>query len=275
MITLEKGGEQSPSFAPIEIAVIPEVPASELERNIRLNAANSVPFLLGRPHLKKSEPLAIVGGGPSLKQTVGELRKFKNIMVCGTAHDYVVNQGIHPTYAVICDQAPWTHYLRRPWGKCTYLLATQCHPDIFEHLDGFPCLKWDMDGWADEAVFEGRKRVNGGTTAAMRAPALGLILGFDDFHFFGVDSSFEDDRDRHAYAYEDESLTSPATMARINGRMFRTTLTWIQQARDFQILVSTFGHMFSVTVHGESLMQATWQDMRDKHDKLFRTGRNQ
>lgn len=271
MLAQAENGASAPFFSPIEVQAIPEVPADRLEANIRHNAANKVPFLPTKA-TNSGGRLAIVAGGPSLNKTIDELRSFEHIMVCGTSHDHVIAKGIVPTYGVICDQAPWKQYLTTPRLGCTYLLATQCDPIIFDHLNDFDCLKWDMDGWVDEKVFEGRARVNGGSTTVMRAPALGSLLGFDDFHFFGVDSSFEDNRERHAYAYEDEREISPGITVRINGKFFRTSLQFLQQARDFQTLVSEFGHLFSVTVHGDGLLRAVWDDMRMKSDKVFKPG---
>jgi len=268
MNALVESGDSSPLFSPIEIEALPALSLGRLEQTIRLNSRNAVPFLLDRKYPKQTEPLAIVAGGPSLNRTLDKLRTFKHVMACGTAHDYLIRQHIDPTYTVLCDSEP--HNLAHPSKACTYLVATQCDPVEFERLADFTCLKWDMDGWVDKSAFEGRSRVNGGSTTAMRAPALGLILGFDNFHFFGVDSSFEDNRERHAYGYGDERESSPAITARINGKLFQTSLQWIQQAKDFQTLVSMYGHLFSVTVHGDGLLKAAWDDMRAKADLVFK-----
>lgn len=268
--TNNKDGEQSPSYAPIEIEVFPAVPVAELESNIRDNAESGFPFLLNTKHGPKRDPLAIVGGGPSLNAVIHELREFRHIMVCGTAHDYIIEKGFTPTYSVFCDQGPDIHAFRQKrQADCHYLLATQCDPSLIEHLKDCRISLWDMDGWVDEKVFEGRGRVNGGSTAAMRAPALAHILGYRDLHIFGVDSSFEDNRDRHAYAYEDERERSPSIGCRINGRKFQTSMEFLAQAKDFQKILENFGHLHAITVHGDSLIADIWKDMKEKSERVF------
>ncbi len=266
----EKDGEQSPSYTPIEIETYPAVPVEELETNIRVNASLGIPFLLDRKFELRDEPIAIVGGGPSLKQTMGALREFKQVMVCGTAHDHLVSNGIKPTYSVFCDQGPDLHAFRQKLqSDCTYLLATQCDQSLVNHLMDCDLLLWDIEGWVDEKVFSGRPRIAGGSTAAMRALSLAQVLGFRDLHIFGVDSSFEDNRDRHAYDYEDEREASPALMCRLNGRTFRTSLPFLAQAQDFQYILQNYGHLFSATVHGDSLLGDVWKDLKNKHDAVF------
>jgi hypothetical protein len=262
---------------PIELEVYPNYGPDILEANIRANAKRNLPFLLHQKFEKKSEPLAIVGGGPSLKHTLPQLEKFRDVMVCGSAHDHVIAHGIKPKYAVWCDAMPDPQFFRNSQIDCTYLLATQCDSSAFDALDGHKILMWDcIFGAINSEVFGSRLPhcIVGGSTAAMRAPALGLVLGYSDFHFFGVDSSFEDEDDRHAYEYEDESHLMPARLAEINGRIFKTTNQFVAQAQDFQHILTNFGTKFSVNVYGDSLLAAVWQDMRAKTDALFKRERD-
>jgi len=264
------GGDTSPSGEPIKLEIHPNFEPDILEDNIRANASRDLPWLLKQKFEKRNEPLAIVAGGPSLKHTLPELRKFKHVMVCGSAHDFLVSRGVWPTYAVFCDGMVNPPFYHRADPRCIYLLATQCDGSLFDHLAGHNILMWDCDGGVNPEVFERRGRINGGSTAALRAPALGLVLGYSDFHFFGVDSSFEDEDDRHAYGYQDESELLPARLAEINGRIFKTTNQFVAQAQDFQNILTHCGTMFSVTVYGDTLLAAVWHDMKAKTEALFK-----
>lgn len=260
-------------FAEVDLDVELAIPLEEVERRIRINAGLGRPFLLDNSYDRRDEPLAIVAGGPSLRSTICELRDFKYVMTCGTAHDHVVGQGIRLSYAVHCDCAADLHAFQLKQRDCQYLISTNVDPVLAEHLHDCPVLFWDAEDAAAKSVFEGRKPIRGGSTAATRAPALGMVLGFTDFHLFGVDSCFADNRDRHAYDYVDERLTAPAVQARINGRQFQTSLQFLQQAKDFQTLLTHYGHLFTVEVHGDSLMRDVCLDAQ-RNLKPFWTTRN-
>ena len=261
-----QAGDASPVWEPAVVSVWPNFQES-LVANIAVNSKQRYPFLTDTKHKKKAKPLAIVGGGPSLKRTIDDLRAFKgDVLVCSSAHDHVISQGIAPSYAVFCDAMPSPRWFTRPHGGCLYLLATQCHPTLFAQLAGYRIAMWHVAGDYPAEIFEGRGQIPGGCTAALRSIALGMVLGYEDFHFFGVDSSFEDDK----FAYPDDTDTCEVLDAKINGRVFKTTLPLIAQAQDLERLCNNYGHLFSVTVHGDSLFAAVWKDMRAKVDALIK-----
>lgn len=251
-------------WEPAVISIWPNFQES-LEANIRANSKRPLRFL--SQQTEKSEPLAIVGGGPTLKHTIKELREFDGaVLVCSSAHDHLISQGVFPDYAVFCDAMPSPVWLsNKQKGSCTYLIATQCDASLFEHLSDCHVIMWHVNADLPEEVFGGRGRIPGGCTAALRAIALGMVLGHTDLHFFGVDSSFEDEK----FAYPDDTDTHEVIDAQINGRVFKTTLPLIAQAQDLQRLCTNYGHLFSVTVHGDSLFADVWKDMRAKTDALI------
>lgn len=261
-------------FAEIEIEVELAVPPEQVAKHVQINVDLGRPFLLDNKYDLRDEPLAIVAGGPSLKSTIKELRDFKYVMTCGTAHDHVVRQGIKPSFAIYCDCVAGesdlaSFQLKQP--DCQYLISTNVDPVMAEHLSDCPVLFWDAEDSVNVSVIKGRKQIRGGSTAATRAPALGMVLGFTEFHLFGVDSCFEDNRERHAYDYADERLSAPAITAKINGRKFQTSLQFLQQARDFQTLLTHYGHTFTMEVHGDSLMRDACLDAQEKLGAFWRT----
>src|ERR1035437_7492986 len=82
------------------------IPPEHLAKNIAINLERDVPRFVNRPGLSllQHEPLAIVAAGPSLNKTVDQLRAFKNVLVCGSAHDHLVRLGVIPTYALVSDR---------------------------------------------------------------------------------------------------------------------------------------------------------------------------
>lgn len=258
-------------FAELDIEVELAIPVEEREANVRANVGLGRPFLLDNKYDPRGEPLAIVAGGPSLRSTINELRGFRYVMTCGTAHDYVVEQGIKPTFAVHCDCAADLYAFKHKQPDCQYLISTNVDPALARHLHDCPVLFWDAEDAVSPKALNGRKQIRGGSTAATRTPALGMVLGFTEFHLFGVDSCFEDNRDRHAYEYIDEREIAPAVIAKINGRKFQTSLQFLQQARDFQQLLTHYGHLFTMEVHGDSLLRDVCLDAQRNLERFWTT----
>ena len=42
---------------------------------------------------REQAPIAIVGGGPSLKDNIKELKQYKSIIACGSVHDFLIENG--------------------------------------------------------------------------------------------------------------------------------------------------------------------------------------
>ena len=55
---------------------------------------------------KRTDPIAIVGFGPSLKDTWEGIKPFKYIMSCSGAHPFLIERGIIPTWHTAVDPLP-------------------------------------------------------------------------------------------------------------------------------------------------------------------------
>ena len=80
-------------------------PATDAVENIRINGRRGLPRVEDIPGWRepKDWPVALAGGGPSIKHHLDTLRQFPTIVACGSSHDYLMEQGIIPTFAVMCD----------------------------------------------------------------------------------------------------------------------------------------------------------------------------
>ena len=113
----------------------------EIIENIKYNVSKNYVNLLDSYAWRENIPIAIVGGGPSLKNTVGELKNYKYIIACGSVHDYLLENKVVPHYCVICDPDEiMGNYLQKKTQHTTYFIASQCHPSIFKLLSHSPCL---------------------------------------------------------------------------------------------------------------------------------------
>ena len=76
----------------------------------------------------KSGAVAIVGSGPSLKETWQELRRFKgDIMACNASCQFLLARGIVPTYMMCFDADPL---------MLEFILWMSCEKNLFVHLLG-------------------------------------------------------------------------------------------------------------------------------------------
>ncbi len=256
------------AFLPIDgvLSTRLNAPLDGIMRNIKRNLRRDLPRLhqLARyGQYAGPEPLAIVAGGPSLNKTLDKLRVMDRIMVCGTAHDHLVRAGFYPNYAVLCDADPASaDFIQKPLDGCHYLVATCCHNVVFERLRDHRVTMWNTFH-GDRDCFGGEPIIQGGCTATLRAISIGVMLGYLRQEFFGLDSSFEDDDDHHAYpgAVEQPERIN-VRVGGDDGRVFRTTPGWLAQATHFREMVRNMGYMFSPVVHGDGLIAEMMKPQR-------------
>ena len=231
------------------------------------------------PDWREQAPIAIVGGGPSLKDTIGDLRGFSNIMACGSVHDHLVGSGIAPRWTVVCDPDPIVNdYLRlEPFpvphiGKCIYLVASQCHPDTFKHLAGRRMAIWHCSSNSpdDNAVFGPGEHtlIGGGCTVGTRALALALAFGFSNLHLFGMDTCVTDE-EHHAFSLspKDPFHYEPVPLRLgdpSSGKLFKVWPYHVAQVRDFQKMLAAFPDRMAITVHGDGVLAELMRLGREK-----------
>lgn len=250
---------------------IPDTQCNETDETLAANVAKRLDSDLPRLHRLpgygkfKPGPLALVAGGPSLNKTLDELREIPTKMVCGSAHDHLVSLGIIPDYAVVCDaDAITVNWLKNPVPSCKYLIASCCHDNLFNRLEGFDVTIWNNAG-IDFSNFRGEPVIQGGCTVTLRAMNVALVLGYLDLHFFGFDSSFENED--HAYEAHADDRT-PIEVQVGGKRVFKTTNTWLIQALHFQEQLRHTGWMFTPTVHGDGLIAEIMKQAKEQSNGL-------
>lgn len=244
---------------PVKMAMGHDICWMQHQRNLTLG----LPDLeaTGEIQLARNYPIAIVGGGPSLKKTIEELRSFKGaIMACGSAHDYLVENGIPLNYCIILDPDKTTAlYLKRDGGQCRYLVASHVAPQTLFALEGRNVYLFGAGGTFEKDKFNPLPIVTvGGRTVGTRGMGMALGLGFRDFHLFGFDSCLDED-DVHAYENPEgddfDSLVRQSTHnVYCNGRKFKCASYMIGQAMDFQKFLGQWNDTVTVEVHGDGLI---------------------
>jgi hypothetical protein len=203
--------------------------------------------------------IEIVGGGHSLRDTLEDLRASPNwIFAVNGAHDWLLDQGIVPHAQVLADvDKHCVSYVQKPHRDVTYLVASQCHPAVFDALQGFNVKIWHCAS-DDPSILpkELQPQIYGGSSVAMRVLHIGMLLGVKSFGMWGIDCSYREGAPTHIY--EDKESLDGLDMIEVRvgaeGRTFESTPHWAIQVQNMTDFLKVFGGV-KVTPHGEGLMQ--------------------
>jgi Protein of unknown function DUF115 len=229
---------------------------NHLRPNIRLHNLS----VWGKP---KDMPIALIGGGPSVKNHINDIKNFFGpTMACGSPHDYLVKEGVKLTYAALCDSDRIVaNYLTKPCGHTLYLVATQCHPEVFERLKYYPtaifhCYNGNFDELLD--IDQDFKAVGGGCTIGLRALSIAIGMGYRDIHFFGFDSCLGTEDLHHAYDFTDprEEIGRIFEVSLENGsdKVYRCAGYHMAQAKNFVDIYQHYQNEINPVFHGEGLL---------------------
>lgn len=143
-------------------------------------------------HPVKTGAILLVASAPSVK---GQLELIKKMKAAGSpivaikgAHDWLIENGVTPDYALAIDPQEHRIAFYKPQPSVHYMIASQCHPAMFDNLDGYQVTLWHP------YVKKGQDRpkksmlIGGGTTSGLRAISLFYVLGYRQFELFGFDS---------------------------------------------------------------------------------------
>lgn len=230
----------------------------EHEANVAANVARGLPSLEKGP--LRTDPIAVVCFGPSLKATRRDIRHFKYILTCSGAHRYLIDHGIVPTWHMEGDpRAHKAYFLKRPHRRVQYLLAASCHPATFDAVKGYDVRIWHSLKSAQDLTQQhvypvGHWVLTGGTNIGLRAMVMARLLGFRDIHIFGMDCSAEAGK-MHASDHPNEVPDEKYRVVQVEGVNYYTTTLWIAYAKAFfhEVLQLPDVH---VTLHGDGLQQA-------------------
>jgi hypothetical protein len=233
-----------------------------------------------KPHALNGQEVAIVGGGPSLLSTFNELRELAfrgvKLVALNNAAAWLLERNLRPSMHILLDaRASNARFITPPIPQCKYFVASQCHPDLFDAVDGRDVTIWHAVSEEDEPVlkdwYDGYYHiVGGGTTVALRALALLRMCGFFRMHLFGVDSCVSP-VGHHAYPQPENDTdavvrvylvpTDPVTGEKRFDlkRGFDCTSWHLKQAEEFETTIRAMGDAFQLQVHGDGLLATMLQ----------------
>jgi uncharacterized Rossmann fold enzyme len=181
---------------------------------------------------KKIDPIAVVCFGPSLNDTWEKIRDFKLVISCSGSHRFLVERGIIPTWHVEVDPRPHkVDLIGPPQRETQYLIASACHPKVFDHLLEYNVQLWHVFAAEEESMRTlppGEWAITGGCSVGLRAMTMARFLGYTNLHIFGMDGS-EGPSGKHAAVHPNQPKGHAIT--EVGGRTFKTTPSMLEAAR--------------------------------------------
>ena len=242
----------APTF-PIKGVMDHELRHKQMSEAVVVAKENNWPMVKRVPATKNF--LSIVGYGPSLKDTWRYIPR--PIMTVSGAHDFLIERGVVPDFHVDCD--PREHkakMLKSPHEDVHYLMASVCHPAFWGKLKGHKVSLWHLHNGPETDIWlkandPHTPPVGGGTTVGSRALQVANLMGYERFHLFGMDCSYESAQKRHAGEHlgkEQKALTVIC-----GDKTFLSSPQMIEAARE--TLVMIHNNEIWMYFHGEGLQQ--------------------
>jgi hypothetical protein len=184
---------------------------------------------LGLPKHKGAGRLAVIGGGPSIREHVAELRAWDGTVwaVNGTIN-WCIDHGIDASFYT-CDSQPpskWPYDLSRVKRA---VLAPDVSPEMVSFLRSVGA----------EITLTGP--LQSGPTSANASDFLSIDAGYEQITYFGCEGSFER---TETHAFKSAPLVD-WMIIEIGGEYFRTKAEFISQAIMLRNTITAFPTVFS------------------------------
>lgn len=233
-----------------------------LYENIRLALERGLEEI--QPHEKHDGRAVLVGSGPTVSGFVDEIRQQQNdgcaIVAIKDAHDWLISNGIIPDYAVAVD--PQEHrfncFLKKLRG-IKYMIASQCHPAMFDHLKWCNVYLWHLYITEKQDYPPDRWLITGGTTSGLRAISLFYAMGFRDFSLYGYDSCLDNGVLRVDGFKSDKEVHE--VVVGHGGKRFLSTPEMMAQANEFQKVMEVMPDI-SIESFGNGIITAILEERR-------------
>ena len=218
----------------------------------------------GYPQVKEAQSaktgaILLVASAPSVK---GQLELIKKMKAAGSpivaikgAHDWLIDNGVTPDYALAIDPQEHRIAFYKPQPSVHYMIASQCHPAMFDNLDGYQVTLWHPYVKKGQDRPKNSMLIGGGTTSGLRAISLFYVLGYRQFELFGFDSC----NDGKLLRVNGEGLKDGDKLIQVKidpqGETFYCNTAMALQAEHFQ---TYYDYLPDATfkAHGRGLIQA-------------------
>lgn len=257
-------GSRKQWMIPLKFSSLLNTPMETMIRQAEENLSRDLPMFMECP-VNLNEAL-IVGGGPSLQYNLPNLRMRRDrggiIFALNGTHDWLIDRGIVPDFHVMLDaRQENVQFVRRPHKDVTYLIAAQCHPDVFNALNGYKVIVWlgcfdtreQENDLAKKFPNKPIMLVGGGATVGLKTMNLAYLAGFRKLHFYGFDSCYRGESN-HAYPQPLNDKESRIEVIAA-GKKFTCAPWMAKQAMEFQSQMrQLLDAGCQIYVHGDGLI---------------------
>jgi hypothetical protein len=175
----------------------------------------------------RKERMTIVANGPSA--LTAPLLCSPTLAV-NNALRLFVDRGLAPNFWIASDpQECVAEFLRDAPFETVYLVASKCHPKVFEALRGRQILLWHCAEPATLDLFVGRLVIQTSISVTLCALNLMPVLGYHRLDTWGWDGCYLAGRD---HAVPQPHRTDDITVQLGPRRRFATTKSWAAEAEE-------------------------------------------
>lgn len=211
---------------------------------------------LGHPELRDFEypwagPLKVIANGPSARHAPldGHTLAVNNSLKLFT------DQGLAPTYWAGCDpQEHLADFLTEAPESTTYLVASKCHPRVFEALKGKNVILWHVHDEPTRKLTEDLFPVCRACSITLCSFELMARLGWRKFDVWGWDGCVMDGIDHAApQDWKGEHVQIEVSDG-TDAKTFTSTASWALEAND--AILALRGFPFDIHIHGGGMIGA-------------------
>lgn len=249
----------------------PNISVDQIRAQIAASIRRGHPQMMGQTGVRP-ERVVLLGSGPSLADHEADVRDLlfdgAKLVTCNGSYEWALAHNFRPSAQVILDARPENvRFLRPAIPQCAYLLASQCHADLWDAVADRPQV-WIFHPVGEDQPSKDildvyyQKRwslVQGGCTVITRALWLMRMQGYVRFELFGVDSCWRGDR-HHAIDQPENDrdnrylVTIEPPEAPDLARTFACSLWHLKQFEDMMSMIKHLGDQFLLRVWGDGLL---------------------
>lgn len=245
--------------------------------NIAVNVKRNVRVLLASE--AHGHHAVLVGGGPSLKKYLFEVRERQkagqHVIALNGAAKFLRENGIRPDWCCVIDARPQNAAFVAGDPAYGYLLCSQAHPDVFDAVDPARTLMFHPAGFGDRLKALLPKgpvtEVCGASTSGLFVMATAYAMGYRALHLYGYDSC-DEAGDAHAYPQDENAAEAVRINVRVGDQTFSCSHAMAKQAENFKpmaIMLAEAG--CDIAVHGDGLIPALAREMTAPFDASVAT----
>lgn len=209
-------------MTPIEFDIRTPCTLEVLESQIASSRTRGLPEV--EPIASHAKRLTLVGNGPSaIRAPMGR----SDTMAANGALTLFTKRDLAPDFWIACDpQERVVEFLKDAPHGTTYLVASKCHPAVFDALRGHHVVVWHIDD--APSVIGAPATVPCATSVTLCALSVARLLGYRNIETWGWDGCFWGSRG-HAV----QQFNPNARITNLVGHeKFETTPTWCAEAHD-------------------------------------------